>query len=159
VSPRAQRGPARWLPRFAAIALLAAGAGPALAVDTTPALPTPELQQRYSALTHEFRCVQCQNEALADSNVSLAGDLRLEIHDLLAAGKSDDDIRDFLVARYGEFILFRPRMSLKNLWLWAAPGVLLIAGGVVAVRVLRKRASLPITDDDDLAGTNGTGQA
>jgi cytochrome c-type biogenesis protein CcmH len=139
----------RWLPRLAAIALLAAGSGPALAVDTTPALPTPELQQRYSALTHEFRCVQCQNEALADSNVSLAGDLRLEIHDLLAAGKTDDDIRDFLVARYGEFILFRPRMSLKNLWLWAAPG---------AVRVLRKRASLPITDDD-LTGEGSTGES
>ena len=144
-----------WAVSFA----LTFAAGAAFAVDNTPPFESPQLQQRYIALTHEFRCVQCQNEALADSNVSLAGDLRLEIHDLLAAGKSDDDIRDFLVARYGEFILFRPRMSLKNLWLWAAPGVLLVAGGVVAVRVLRKRASLPITDDDDLSGSNSTGQA
>jgi cytochrome c-type biogenesis protein CcmH len=141
----------RWLPRLAALALLAASVGPALAVDVTPPLPTPQLQQRYSGLTHEFRCVQCQNEALADSNVSLAGDLRLEIHDLLLKGKSDDEIRDFLVERYGEFILFRPRMSLKNLWLWSAPAVLLLGGGVVAFRVLRKRAGLPINDDDDAA--------
>jgi cytochrome c-type biogenesis protein CcmH len=148
----------RWLPRLAAIAWLAAGAGPALAVDTTPALPTPELQRRYSALTHEFRCVQCQNEALADSNVSLAGDLRLVVHDLLLQGKSDEEVRDFMVARYGEFILFRPRMSLKNLWLWAAPGVLLVAGGVIAVRVLRKRANLPIGDDDEAPAAGDSGQ-
>jgi cytochrome c-type biogenesis protein CcmH len=149
----------RWLPRLAALAWLAAVAGPAMAVDVTPPLPTPELQQRYTNLTHEFRCVQCQNEALADSNVSLAGDLRLEIHDLLAEGKSDDQVRDFLVARYGEFILFRPRMSLKNLWLWSAPAVLLLGGAVVAFRVLRKRASLPINDEDDAPVGSDPGQS
>ena len=133
--------------------VLALATGPALAVDTTPPFESPQLQQRYLALTHEFRCVQCQNEALADSNVSLAGDLRLEIHDLLAAGKTDDDIRDFLVARYGEFILFRPRVSLKNAWLWAAPIVLLLGGGWIAFRILRQRARLPITDDDGGSGT------
>jgi cytochrome c-type biogenesis protein CcmH len=128
---------------------LALFAGAAHAVDNTPPFESPALQQRYLALTHEFRCVQCQNEALADSNVSLAGDLRLEIHDLLQAGKSDDEIRDFLVARYGEFILFRPRISLKNAWLWGAPIVLLLGGGVFAFRILRERSKLPINDQDD----------
>jgi cytochrome c-type biogenesis protein CcmH len=92
--------------------------------------------------------MQCQNETLADSSVGLAADLRREIHDLILAGKTDDQIRDYLVARYGEFILFRPRMSLRNLWLWSAPAVLLLAGLWIAVRVMRQRARLPITDDD-----------
>ncbi len=120
----------------------------ALAVDNTPPLQDPGLQQRYIGLINEFRCMQCQNEALADSNVSLAADLRLEVHDLILKGKSDDEIRDYLVARYGEFILFRPRMSLRNAWLWAAPGVMLLAGIGIALRVMRKRAQLPITDED-----------
>ena len=118
------------------------------AVDNTPPIPDPAMQQRYVALINEFRCMQCQNEALADSNVSLAADLRLEVHDLILKGKSDDEIRDFLVARYGEFILFRPRMSLRNAWLWGAPGVLLLGGIGIALRVMRQRARLPITDDE-----------
>jgi len=130
-----------------AVALLALSAS-VLAVDNTPPLTDPLMQQRYLALINEFRCMQCQNEALADSNVSLAADLRLEVHDLIKAGKSDDQIRDYLVARYGEFILFRPRMSWRNAWLWAAPGVLLLGGLAIAVRVLRQRARLPITGDD-----------
>jgi cytochrome c-type biogenesis protein CcmH len=121
---------------------------PALAVDNTPPLPDPVMQQRYIALINEFRCMQCQNEALADSNVGLAADLRREVHDLIEAGKTDDEIRDYLVARYGEFILFRPRMSWRNAWLWAAPGVLLLAGIAIAIRVLRQRSRLPIVDDD-----------
>ena len=129
-------------------AALAFATGAAFAVDTTPPFESPQLQQRYIALTHEFRCVQCQNEALADSNVSLAADLRLEVHDLIKSGKSDDQIRDYLVARYGEFILFRPRMSWRNAWLWAAPGVLLLGGLGIAVRVMRQRARMPITGDD-----------
>ena len=121
---------------------------PARAVDMTPPLSDPVLQQRYSALVHELRCMQCQNEALADSNVSLAADLRLQVRNMLADGKTDDEVRNYLVARYGEFILFRPRMSLRNLWLWAAPGVLLVVGGVAAVRSLRRRAALLAADPD-----------
>jgi cytochrome c-type biogenesis protein CcmH len=129
------------------VALLALSTA-AFAVDNTPPLADPAMQQRYLALINEFRCMQCQNEALADSNVSLAADLRLEIHDLIKSGKSDDQIRDYLVARYGEFILFRPRMSWRNAWLWAAPGVLLLGGLGIAVRVMRQRARMPITGDD-----------
>lgn len=121
------------------------------AVDLTPPLPDPVMQRRYDALIHELRCMQCQNEALADSNVSLAADLRLQVRDMVAAGKTDDEVRDYLVARYGEFILFRPRMSLRNLWLWAAPVVLLVIGAAVALRVLRRRAALLESGADEPA--------
>jgi cytochrome c-type biogenesis protein CcmH len=141
--------------QLAALAALSASlwGTTALAVDNTPPLPDPIMQQRYLDLTHELRCVQCQNEALADSNVNLAADLRLEIHDMMLAGKSDEQIRDYLVARYGEFILFRPRMNWHNAWLWGAPGLMLLAGLGIAVRVMRRRASLPITDDDEPGST------
>ncbi len=118
----------------------------ARAVDIT-VLPDPALQARYSSLTHELRCMQCQNQSIADSPVGLASDLRSEVRDMLIAGKSDEDIRDFMVARYGEFILFRPRFSARNAWLWLLPAVLLVFGAVVAVRVLRQRARLVEADD------------
>ena len=119
----------------------------ALAVDTTQ-MPTPELQARYSTLTHELRCMQCQNQSLADSQVGLAADLRAEVRDMLLAGKSDDDVRAFMVARYGDFILFRPRFAARTAWLWVAPGVLLLIGLVVFARVVRTRSALVDADQD-----------
>jgi cytochrome c-type biogenesis protein CcmH len=119
--------------------LLASGAS--YAVDTTQ-MPTPVLQERYLGLTHELRCMQCQNEAIADSPVSLAADLRREVREMLLAGKSDDDVRNFMVARYGDFVLFRPRVAPRTIWLWATPGVLLLIGAAVAVRVTRQRSAL-----------------
>ncbi len=113
----------------------------ACAVDPTE-MPTPELEQRYLALTHELRCMQCQNESLADSPVELAADLRHEVRDMLLAGKSDEQVRAFMVARYGDFILFRPRFTPRTAWLWLAPGVLLLIGALVLVRVMRQRAAL-----------------
>jgi cytochrome c-type biogenesis protein CcmH len=128
------------------VVLAALAAAPvALAVDPTQ-MPTPELQARYLALTHEFRCMQCQNEALADSPVSLASDLRAEVRDMLLAGKSDAEIRAFMVARYGDFILFRPRFTARTAWLWLAPGVLLLIGAGVLVRVVRQRTALLAQD-------------
>jgi cytochrome c-type biogenesis protein CcmH len=90
--------------------------------------------------------MQCQNEALADSEVSLAADLRLEVHDLVAQGKSDAEIRDYLASRYGDFILFRPRVSWRTAWLWALPGLLLLAGAIAALRVLIARTRLVASD-------------
>jgi cytochrome c-type biogenesis protein CcmH len=119
----------------------------ACAVDTTQ-MPTPELQARYSALTHELRCMQCQNQSLADSQVGLAADLRAEVRDMLLAGKSDDDVRAFMVARYGDFILFRPRFAARTAWLWVAPGVLLLIGLGVFARVVVKRSALVDADQD-----------
>ena len=121
----------------------------AWAVDPTQ-MPTPQMQQRYLALTHELRCMQCQNESIADSPVDLAADLRREVRDMLLAGKTDDDVRNFMVARYGEFILFRPRMSARNAWLWLAPGVLILIGALVAVRIVRQRGKFLPQDNEPL---------
>jgi cytochrome c-type biogenesis protein CcmH len=130
------------------LAVLGAGRV-AWAVDPTQ-MPTPALQERYVALTHELRCMQCQNESLADSPVDLAADLRREVRDQLLAGKSDDDVRAWMAARYGDFILFRPRYSLRNAWLWGAPGALLLIGALVAWRIVRQRATLLATDNDPI---------
>jgi len=119
------------------------------AVDPTE-LPDPALQARYLTLTHELRCMQCQNESLADSPVGLAADLRREVRDQLLAGKSDDQIRAWMSARYGDFILFRPRYSLRNAWLWGAPGVLLLIGALVCWRVVRNRTTLLPGDHEPL---------
>lgn len=121
----------------------------AYAVDPTQ-MPTPELQARYEGLTHELRCVQCQDEALADSPAGIASDLRSEVRDMLLAGKSDDDVRNFMLARYGDFVLFRPRFVLKNAWLWGAPEVLLVIGVLVMWRVVKKRARLVSADSEPL---------
>lgn len=121
----------------------------ARAVDPTQ-LSDPALQARYSALTHEFRCMQCQNESIADSTVDLAADLRAEVRDMVLAGKSDDEIRDYMAARYSEFILFRPRFSLRNAWLWSTPLVLMLIGAAVAVRIVRQRSKLVAQDDSPI---------
>jgi len=112
-------------------------------------MPTPQLEARYLALIHGFRCMQCQDESLADSPVNLAADMRREVRDMLLAGKTDQQIRDFMVSRYGYFILFKPPFVLKTAWLWLTPGVLLLVGVIVAVRVIRQRATLVATDPED----------
>jgi cytochrome c-type biogenesis protein CcmH len=121
----------------------------ARAVDSSPPLPDPALQARYLALTHELRCMQCQNESLADSPVGLASDLRRDVRELVLAGQSDEQIRDHMVARYGEFILFRPRMNWHNAWLWSAPVVLTLVGLAIGVRVLRTRTRALGPDEPD----------
>jgi cytochrome c-type biogenesis protein CcmH len=128
------------------VALLVRSAA-SLAVDTTQ-MATPQLQKRYLGLTHELRCMQCQNEAIADSPVSLAADLRRQVAEMLNAGKSDDDVRNYMVARYGNFILFRPPVSTKTIWLWATPGILLLIGAAVAVRITKQRAALLERDNE-----------
>jgi cytochrome c-type biogenesis protein CcmH len=124
-----------------------------VAIDTGQAFEDPELQARYEKIIDEVRCLKCQNQTIKDSNAFLAGDLRREIRRMLTEGKTDAEIFDFLVLRYGEFALYRPRMSGKTLVLWLAPAILLLVGGVVVVRVMRERMSMPLDDDQD------TGQA
>ena len=133
--------------KLVAFALLVTLASPALAIDTDKAFDDPELQARYEHIIDEVRCLKCQNQSIKDSNAFLAGDLRREIRRMLAEGKTDDEIYDFLVARYGEFALYRPRMSGKTLVLWIAPLVLLLAGGFVLVNILRRRMAMPIDGD------------
>jgi cytochrome c-type biogenesis protein CcmH len=139
----------RWTVALAAAAVLMLLMTAVEAVDPTQ-MPTPALQSRYLSLTHELRCMQCQNESIADSPVDLAADLRRQVHDMLIAGKTDDDVRNFMVARYGEFILFRPRMSLRTAWLWLAPGVLILVGAFVAVRIVQQRSALVTQDNEPL---------
>lgn len=121
----------------------------AFAIDAGRAFDDPVLQARYEEIISEVRCLQCQNESLKDSNAFLAVDLRREIRRLLSEGKTNAEIYDFLVQRYGEFALYRPRMSGKTMLLWLAPLLLLAAGAVVVVRVVRGRMALPVVDDAD----------
>jgi cytochrome c-type biogenesis protein CcmH len=121
----------------------------AWAVDTTQ-LPDPVLQARYEMLTHELRCMQCQNESLADSPVDLAADLRRQVREQLLAGKSDEEVRNWMASRYGDFILFRPRYSLRNAWLWGTPAALLLIGAFVSWRIVRQRTALLAGDVEPL---------
>lgn len=118
----------------------------AFAIDPNRAFDDPELQARYDKIIEEVRCLKCQNQNLKDSNAFLAADLRREIRRLLEEGKSDDEIYDFLVARYGEFALYRPRFSGKTLVLWIAPGVLLLVGLFFLGRIIKRRMDMPIDD-------------
>ena len=105
---------------------------------------------RFHALTAELRCVQCQNQSLADSNAQIAHDLRREVLKLMHEGRSDAEIKQFLVERYGEFVLYRPQMEGSTLLLWLGPGLLLLAGAVVLVLHVRRRArSVPASAADD----------
>jgi cytochrome c-type biogenesis protein CcmH len=136
-------------------AILLAATSMASAVDFD-SMPTPELQQRYDGLIHELRCMQCQNESIADSPVDLAADLRRDVREQLIAGKTDAQIRDSMVARYGNIILFRPPFIASTAWVWLAPFALLIVGVLVAARIVRQRAAMVASDDsvvdaDDVA--------
>jgi len=137
--------PLAWLAALLAACLLLCH--PAAAVDAEH-LKDPALEARYQALIHELRCVQCEDNTVADSDAPIAADIRREIRGMLLAGKSDRQIRDFYVSRYSEFILFKPRWSLRNAWLWGLPAILLAIGAVVAVRILKARAALVDGDDD-----------
>jgi cytochrome c-type biogenesis protein CcmH len=107
-------------------------------------------EQRYRHLLAELRCVMCQNQSLADSNAQIAHDLRREVLELMRQGKSDREIKDFLVARYGEFVLYRPQVESKTWLLWFGPALVLLAGGVLIASVVRKRAQTgPGAADDD----------
>lgn len=139
-----------------AVALLAASL-PLFAIDTDKAFDDPVLQARYEAIIDEVRCVQCQNQTIKDSNALIATDLRREIRRLIGEGMSDAEVYDFLVSRYGEFVLYRPRMSGISLVLWIAPAAFLLIGAFVVVRVLRKRTALPIDFDDDMDSGQATG--
>jgi len=120
---------------------------PLFAIDQEKRFDDPELQARYEQLISEVRCLQCQNQSIKDSNVSLAADLRREIARMIEEGQTDDEIAEFLVVRYGEFALYRPRTTGKTLVLWIAPFLLVLVGGFALIRVLKHRMSLPLDDD------------
>lgn len=94
---------------------------------------------RFQALSKELRCPKCQNQNLADSNSAIAIDLRRELYELLQQGKADSEIVDFMVSRYGEFVLYRPRVSSVTYVLWFGPALLILIGVLVVVFILRKK--------------------
>jgi len=128
---------------FAKVVLvLALLGGPALAVQPDEILKDPTLEHRARALSQELRCMVCQNQSIDDSDAPLAKDLRVLVRERLTAGDSDNQVIDFLVARYGEFVLLKPRFSAHTLLLWLAPlGVLIIAA--IAFLAAWRRARTP----------------
>ena len=118
-------------------ALLAAA--PLYARQAVPAADDPVLEKRAVTLEQQLRCLVCQNETIADSQADLAKDLRKEIREQIKAGKSDDQIKQFLVDRYGDFVLYKPPFMATTVLLWAGPFALLLSGVIVLFLYLRRR--------------------
>jgi len=144
--------------RFLILIAAMLAVAPVAAIDTGKAFDDPELQARYDKLISEVRCLKCQNQSIKDSNVFLATDLRREIRRLISEGKTDAEIQDFLVTRYGEFALYRPRTTGKTLILWLAPFLLVLFGGVAMFRILRHRMSMPLDDDIATSADKGSSE-
>jgi cytochrome c-type biogenesis protein CcmH len=109
----------------------------------------PVLNERYRALTREIRCPKCLNESIAESDAPVAADLRREVRRLIGEGASDDEVKTFLSSRYGDFVLYKPRVTPTTLAIWAAPFLLLALGAFVFWRILAARSQQPL--DEELA--------
>ncbi|CAN1510065.1 formate-dependent nitrite reductase complex subunit NrfF [Rhabdaerophilaceae bacterium] len=112
----------------------------AVSVQPGEQLSDPALEARARKLSGELRCLVCQNQSIDDSDAELARDLRTLVRERISAGDSDSTIRAFLVARYGEFVLLRPPFSLQTILLWSMPAIALICGGLMAMRLFRRKA-------------------
>jgi cytochrome c-type biogenesis protein CcmH len=123
----------------------------ALSLDANGQLENQVLQTRFERITHELRCLVCQNESIADSNAELARDLRRQVQEMLVAGKSDEAIFGFMTDRYGEFVRYSPPLEPKTLAIWGAPFLLLLLGGIIVYRIVRARSRMPL-DDEPAAG-------
>src|SRR6202140_4242161 len=115
-----------WSARFLLVTLALLGATPLYAVQVDEILPDPALETRARAISQDLRCMVCQNQSIDDSEAPLARDLRLLVRERLKAGDSDSQVVDYMVERYGEFVLLKPRMSWHTAILWAAPLTILI---------------------------------
>lgn len=152
---RLQHGPALGLAHMSAVLMallllvLVAFGRPALAQDAPLVAEDPALETRMTGIAKELRCLVCQNETIAESHADLAVDLREQIREQLRAGQTPQQIRDYMVARYGEFVLYRPPFSMKTLLLWVGPFVLLLLGFGVLWRIVRQRRQ-PLETAPDL---------
>jgi cytochrome c-type biogenesis protein CcmH len=117
------------------------------AIDANGQLVDPELQSRFEHIAGQLRCLVCQNESIADSNVELASDLRRQVREMLVAGKSDDAILNYMTDRYGEFVRFSPPLEAKTLFIWGAPFMVLLVGVGIIVGIVRRRSRMPIDDE------------
>jgi cytochrome c-type biogenesis protein CcmH len=126
--------------RLLFVAAALAAATPGFAVRPDEILPDPKLETRARVLSHELRCMVCQNQSIDDSDAPLAHDLRMLVRERLKAGDTDQQVLDFLVARYGEFVLLKPRFEWQTAPLWLAPiAILLVGAAVLGVAVRRRR--------------------
>lgn len=143
-----------WLAALSTIFFLAFSQAPALAVQPDEVLRDTKLEHRARDLSSELRCLVCQNQSIDDSDASLARDLRLLVRERLEAGDSDDQVRRFVVERYGEFVLLKPVFQLHTLVLWLTPAIVLLIGGVSILMVVRRRRKQkvePLTDQEQAA--------
>jgi len=124
-----------------AVVALTVWSGSAFAVQPDEILKDPALESRARALSQELRCMVCQNQSIDDSDAPLAKDLRVLVRERLSAGDSDNEVIDFLVVRYGEFVLLKPRVTAHTLLLWLAPFAALLIGGWGVIAFIRRRAS------------------
>jgi len=133
--------------RLFLVVLALFGATPLYAVQVDEILPDPVLEARARAISHDLRCMVCQNQSIDDSEAPLARDLRLLVRERLKAGDSDTEVVDFMVARYGEFVLLKPRVSWHTAILWGAPLAILIAGlFAIGFSVLRRSSGSPLPE-------------
>jgi cytochrome c-type biogenesis protein CcmH len=131
----------------AAAPVAAAPVAAAPAVDANGQLTNQALQARFEQITKQLRCLVCQNESIADSNVELAADLRRQVREMLVAGQSDGAIFKFMTDRYGEFVRFNPPLEAKTLLIWGAPFIMLLFGGIIIYRVVSRRSRMPLDDE------------
>jgi cytochrome c-type biogenesis protein CcmH len=132
------------LAAFALATLFTLGVG---AAELEAVFDDAALNERYWGLIREVRCPKCLNESIADSAAPVAADLRREVHRLVAEGKTDAEVKDFLSSRYGDFVLYRPRIVPLTYALWGGPFLFLVIGSVVFWRVLRVRRNQPLDED------------
>lgn len=134
------------------LTLTLAAAAPALAVNPDEVLSDPALEARARTLSEQLRCMVCQNQSIDDSNADLAKDLRLLVRERIVDGDSDRQVLDYIVSRYGEFVLLKPRLSARTILLWATPVLLILAGGLSLLLFARRRVGRPtgsaLTDDE-----------
>src|SRR5690242_1962031 len=136
-----------WSARSLVVVLALLGATPLHAVQVDEILPDPALEGRARAISHELRCMVCQNQSIDDSEAPLARDLRLLVRERLKAGDSDNQVLDYMVARYGEFVLLKPRLSWHTAILWGAPLAILLAGlFAIGFSVLGRPVEQPVAE-------------
>lgn len=134
--------------RIPLLVLLLVATWPVFAIDPVAPLPDPVEQARYVALTRELRCLKCMGETVADTPAMFAVDIRRQVREMVQSGKSDEEVRQYMVDRYGEIILLRPRWSARNAWLWLAPVLLLLSGAWIGWNIVRQRRRLLDSDLD-----------
>jgi cytochrome c-type biogenesis protein CcmH len=135
--------------KFAFIALFLLQVGSAFAVTPNEMLKDPALEARARALSQQLRCMVCQNQSIDDSDAPLAHDLRLLVRERLSRGDTDTQVIDFLVERYGEFVLLKPRFAWHNALLWAVPPGVLLAGAIALWFAVRRNRFAPVPPLDD----------